>query len=304
MPYFENLTMYRKTQECFSGSHISKPFHKQKRKSGVLSRSWIQNCKKFFYPKRLKQCRSDLHLALRARHRLSFVNYMTKNNRDISRGPCASESLTNTTMYLCIYNTTPFRTEMCTFLFWIVYCGIWDRCIVGFGGFIYNEYTFGCCLILYSCSSVWLWWRLDVYFDFCRHDKCTTKSALKNPGQSDVENWLRYHNDVIMTKIASQITSLTVVYSTVYTDADQRKHQSSASLAFVWGIPCTKGQLRRKCFHLMTSSWIFRGYLFMIPVETVWWHGWLHNTNCSVWSRIYAMVIKFISIIYCDVTVQ
>ena len=36
--------------------------------------------------------------------------------------------------------------------------------------------------------------------------------------------------------IASQITSVTIVYSTVYSDADQRKHQSSASLAFVWGI--------------------------------------------------------------------
>ena len=32
------------------------------------------------------------------------------------------------------------------------------------------------------------------------------------------------------------ITSLTVVYSTVYSDADQRIHQSSASLAFVRGI--------------------------------------------------------------------
>ena len=39
-----------------------------------------------------------------------------------------------------------------------------------------------------------------------------------------------------MGAIASQITSLTIVYSTVYSDADQRIHQSSASLAFVWGI--------------------------------------------------------------------
>ena len=39
-----------------------------------------------------------------------------------------------------------------------------------------------------------------------------------------------------MGAIASQITSLTIVYSTVCSDADQRKHQSSASLAFVWGI--------------------------------------------------------------------
>ena len=34
----------------------------------------------------------------------------------------------------------------------------------------------------------------------------------------------------------SQITSLGIVYSTVYSGAHQRKHQSSASLVFVWGI--------------------------------------------------------------------
>ena len=45
-----------------------------------------------------------------------------------------------------------------------------------------------------------------------------------------------YYSDAIMGAITSQITSLTIVYSTVYSDADQRKHQSSASLAFVWGI--------------------------------------------------------------------
>ena len=39
-----------------------------------------------------------------------------------------------------------------------------------------------------------------------------------------------------MGTIASQITSLMIVYSTIYWDADQRKHQSSTSLAFVWGI--------------------------------------------------------------------
>ena len=71
---------------------------------------------------------------------------------------------------------------------------------------------------------------------------------------------LVHYNDVIMTKMASQITRLAVVYSTVYSDADRRKHQSSASLAFVWGIhrdrwiPRTKAQLRGKCLHLMTSS--------------------------------------------------
>ena len=70
-----------------------------------------------------------------------------------------------------------------------------------------------------------------------------------------------------MNAIASQITSLVIVYSTVYSDADQSKHQSSASLAFVWGIhrsrwiSRTKGQLRGKCFHLMTSSCIHESSL-------------------------------------------
>ena len=64
-----------------------------------------------------------------------------------------------------------------------------------------------------------------------------------------------------MGAMASQITSLTIVYSTVYSGADQRKHQSSASLAFVWRIhrgPMNsphKWPVTRKVFHLMTSSW-------------------------------------------------
>ena len=46
-----------------------------------------------------------------------------------------------------------------------------------------------------------------------------------------------------MGAMASQITSLTIVYSTVYSGADQRKHQTSASLAFVrvihrWSVNC------------------------------------------------------------------
>ena len=39
-----------------------------------------------------------------------------------------------------------------------------------------------------------------------------------------------------MGAIVSQITSLTIVYLTIYSGADQRKHQSSASLTFVRGI--------------------------------------------------------------------
>ena len=45
-----------------------------------------------------------------------------------------------------------------------------------------------------------------------------------------------HYCDAIMGAMASQIPSLTIVYSTVYSWADQRKHESSASLAFVRGI--------------------------------------------------------------------
>ena len=51
-----------------------------------------------------------------------------------------------------------------------------------------------------------------------------------------------------MSAIASQITSLTIVYLSVYSGADQSKHQSSASLAFVTGEFPHKGPVTRKMF--------------------------------------------------------
>ena len=53
--------------------------------------------------------------------------------------------------------------------------------------------------------------------------------------------------DVIMGMIASQITSLTIVYSTVYSSIDQRKHQSFASLVFEARIHLLPVNSLRKC---------------------------------------------------------
>ena len=78
------------------------------------------------------------------------------------------------------------------------------------------------------------------------HDRITRKRLEENDGKSKVETsnikmeaWnlnlvtrASHYNDISMTSL---ITSFTIVYSTVYSDADKRKHQSSASLAFVWG---------------------------------------------------------------------
>ena len=55
------------------------------------------------------------------------------------------------------------------------------------------------------------------------------------PNTCQASKMLHMHYcDVKMGTVASEITNL--VYSSVYSDADQRKHQSSASLAFVLGI--------------------------------------------------------------------
>ena len=92
----------------------------------------------------------------------------------------------------------------------------------------------------------------------------TFEIKATSPGVRSEENipdciFVIHYSDVIMGAIASQITRLTIVYSTVYSGADQRKHQRSASLAFVRGshrwIPHTNGQLRGKRLHLKTSLW-------------------------------------------------
>ena len=85
-----------------------------------------------------------------------------------------------------------------------------------------------------SCAKQWQDTSCDLYSSYSMHKTV--------------------HSDVIMSTMASQITSLTIVYSTVYSGADQRKHQSSASLTFVRGIhrwPVNsphKGPVMRKMF--------------------------------------------------------
>ena len=77
-----------------------------------------------------------------------------------------------------------------------------------------------------------------------------------------------------MGAIASQITSFTIVYSIVYSDADPRKHQSSASLAFARGIhrgPVNsphKWPVTRKMFPF--DDVIMNIYVYRKRLYTVW----------------------------------
>ena len=67
----------------------------------------------------------------------------------------------------------------------------------------------------------------NVFMSQCEQGEHPKQTILTNP---------THCCDVIMGAMASQITSLTIVYSTVHSGPDQRKHQSSASLAFVRAI--------------------------------------------------------------------
>ena len=101
------------------------------------------------------------------------------------------------------------------------------------------------------------------------------------------------YNDVIMGALASQITSLTIVYSGGYSGPDQRKHQSSASLAFVRGIhrrPVNsprKGPVTRKICP-------FYDVIMMVnePSESTysWWYRnnkAKHNSTVHILCEIY-----------------
>ena len=125
-----------------------------------------------------------------------------------------------------------------------------------------------------------------------------------------------YYNDVIIGSMASQITSLIIVNSTVYSGTDERKHQSSASLAFVWGIhgwPVNsphKWPVKRKMFPFddvimvtinaritggicIKTSWHRKAFHFAVPLwveSSMWIHGplvdspykWPVMSSCAI----------------------
>ena len=119
-------------------------------------------------------------------------------------------------------------------------------------------------LTFLCCGVITIFWQSDDYthlYSLFGYKNITTIFNAQKPGETyTLVNWvtnasfnilsaaclasshylipsrLVHYSDVIMGVMASQITGLTSVYSNVYSGADQRKHQSSASLAFVRGI--------------------------------------------------------------------
>ena len=102
------------------------------------------------------------------------------------------------------------------------------------------------------------------------------------------------YNDVIMAEMASQSTSLAIVYSAVWSGADQRIHQSFASLAFVWVIhrgPVNyphKWPVTRKMFPFddvfMTFTWRKASWPTSVNVIVYRLPGtkWTNVTHCYI----------------------
>ena len=116
-----------------------------------------------------------------------------------------------------------------------------------------------------------------------------------------------YSSDVIMGSIASLITSITIVYSIVYSGADQRKHQSSASLAFVRGIrrgPVTsphKWPVTWKMFPFEDVILIFKyiyqySHTFVLNIKTAAKHKLENKTKKQ--KLIYAYVWNYYIALY------
>ena len=132
-----------------------------------------------------------------------------------------------------------------------------------------------------------------------RHREWRVRPSTLNPAHTN-------YSFVIMGTMVCQITSSTIVYSAVYSGADQRKHQSSASLAFVRGInrwsviSQHKGPVTRKMFPFGDVTMQYQSYsceillvgacglkwvnilLYPSHNEVVWGVYWFHSVRPSV----------------------
>ena len=87
--------------------------------------------------------------------------------------------------------------------------------------------------VIYSNQSSW---RQGTHWILIDQNNYLERESLQHMLMTSHIGFTLHYDDVTMNGMASQITSLTIVYSTVYPGVDQRKHQSLASLAFVRGI--------------------------------------------------------------------
>ena len=102
-----------------------------------------------------------------------------------------------------ISHDATFRTEMCAFLFWMVHCVIWNKCIVGFIILVYSVLTDSipmCGSCIFDTTEPVNQWTLRVkqYLTPCPLDKI-----------SIIFRWY-FQNDFLIKKLFQIMASLQI----------------------------------------------------------------------------------------------
>ena len=121
--------------------------------------------------------------------------------------------------------------------------------------YLHHQTRCDICVDTVSTSAETMWY-LRGYPIYIRHDGMSAWIPyLHHQMRCDIcVDTVSHYNGVIMSAMASQMSSLTIVYSAVYSGTDQRKYQSSAPLAVVreihrWQVNFPhKGPVTRKMF--------------------------------------------------------
>ena len=126
----------------------------------------------------------------------------------------------------------------------------------------------------------------------------TAKHMKECCGECHYRNWsggnLLHYGDLIMSTMASQITSLTTVYS----GTDKKNIKALCHWPLLgettgnWWIPHTKGQSPGKCLHLMTSTWSYDCFFHSIQFAFASFYEPFvsDDTSCSVF-RVFQQLL-------------
>ena len=129
------------------------------------------------------------------------------------------------------------KCSNCRFERYWIFCLTWR----GYNGYWFIPYLRNGVLIIYTGFLLWPYGTLINNAIECGQGRFCMGYLFQISSQLECARiyavmLVLHYNDVITSAMASQSTCLTIVYWTIYSGTDQRRHQSSASLAFVRGI--------------------------------------------------------------------
>ena len=156
------------------------------------------------------------------------------------------------------------------------------------GLFKHSNNTYKCPVFEFKFNMCIPNFKLNLSMSFFRCRKETVHHFLamsSKVGWSNEHLTTAHYSDVIMSAMASQITGLAIVYSTVYSGENQRKDQISASLAFVRGI------------HRRQATEVPAQRASSAENVSIWWrhHEFPVQTKVSLGSELLCKLIKSIS---------